>query len=250
MASSSYASTEETTNACRACRLLLGPCTDELRDVLLHHVPPPTFQHVIINKKSNLPRLTAQQMNLILPRGSSYTGNCGDMDISLLYILLRNICGIPPHSKGWGFDPDPTDRSLSANIERIRIARNQSVHSSSPVLSNAEFNTIWSTVRSAVVDLDSFLNNGNKFERDVDFLRHETMDPVHDRHYIEELRKQAEKDAETREIVEGLKRKFTCPPHNVSHETLENKHNTIFKHLKLGNKIGSNIYLNYSFFFS
>ncbi|XP_062621182.1 uncharacterized protein LOC134282807 isoform X2 [Saccostrea cucullata] len=208
MASSSYASTEETTNACRACRLLLGPCTDELRDVLLHHVPLPTFTHVLKHNRSNLPRLTAQQMNLILPRGSSYTGNYHDMDISLLYTLLRNICGIPPHNNGWGNDPDPTDRSLSANIERIRIARNQCVHSSSPVLSNSDFNTIWSTVRSAVVDLDFFLNNGNQFEREVDFLRHETMDPVRDCHYIEELRKQAEEDAETRKMVQGLKRKL------------------------------------------
>ncbi|XP_062580391.1 uncharacterized protein LOC134242335 [Saccostrea cucullata] len=208
MASSSYASTEETTNACRACRLLLGPCTDELRDVLLHHVPLPTFPHVIIHKRSSLPRLTAQQMNLILPRGCSYTGNYGDMDISLLYILLRNICGIPPHSNGWGNDPDPTDRSLSANIERIRIARNQCVHSSSPVLTNADFNTIWTNVRSVVADVDSFLNNGNKYEKEVDFLRYETMDPARDSNYIEELRKQAEEDAETRKMVLRLKRKL------------------------------------------
>ncbi|XP_062571094.1 uncharacterized protein LOC134233118 [Saccostrea cucullata] len=147
-------------------------------------------------------------MNLILPRGSFYTGNYGNMDISLLYTLLRNICGIPPHNNGWGNDPDSKDRSLSANIERIRKARNQCVHSSSPVLSNADFNTIWSTVRSAVVDLDSFLNNGNQFKREVDFLRHETMDPVRDCHYIEQLRTQAEEDAETRKMVQGLKRKL------------------------------------------
>ncbi|XP_062619813.1 uncharacterized protein LOC134281344 [Saccostrea cucullata] len=224
MASSSYASTEETTNACRACRLLLGPCTDELRDVLRHYVPASTFPHVIKRKRSDLPRLTAQQMNIILPRGSSYTGNYDDMDISLLYILLRNICSIPPHRNRWGYDPDPTDRSLSANIERIRIARNQCVHSSSPALSNADFNTIWSTVRSAVVDLDSFLSNGNQFEREVDFLRHETMDPVRDCHYIEELRKQAEEDAETRKMVQGLKQKLE------ENETERNEnHNKILK---------------------
>ncbi|XP_062599458.1 uncharacterized protein LOC134260970 [Saccostrea cucullata] len=209
MAAFSYASTEETTNACRACRLLLGPCTDELRDVLSHYVPPSTFPYVIKQKISNLPRLTAPQMNLILPRGSSYTGNYSEMDIPLLYTLLRNICSIPPHSNGWGNDPDPTDRSLSANIERIRIARNQCVHSSSPILSNADFNTIWSTVRSAVVDFDSFLNNGNRFEREVDFLRLETMDPVRDLRFIEELRKQAEEDAATRKIIDGVKVKLS-----------------------------------------
>ncbi|XP_062569489.1 uncharacterized protein LOC134231545 [Saccostrea cucullata] len=128
------------------------------------------------------------------------------MDIPLLYSLLRNICGISSHTNGWGNDPNPTDRSLSANIERMRIARNQCVHSSSPVLSKTDFNTIWSNVRSAVVNIDSFLNNGNKYEREVDFLRYETMDPDRDRHYIEELRKQAEEDASTREKVHLLKR--------------------------------------------
>ncbi|XP_062569488.1 uncharacterized protein LOC134231543 [Saccostrea cucullata] len=201
-------SAEKTTNACRACRLLLGPCTDELRDVLRHHVPPSTFQHVIVQKISNLPRLTVQQLNLILPRGSTYAGNYNDMDIPLLNILLRNICGIPPHNNGWGNDPDPKDRSLSPNIERICIARNQCLNLSSPILSNADFNTIWSTVRSAVVDLDSFLNNGNHFEKEVDFLRHETMDPVNDHHYLEELRNQAEENIATGEIVHRLKRKL------------------------------------------
>ncbi|XP_062621187.1 uncharacterized protein LOC134282811, partial [Saccostrea cucullata] len=99
-----------------------------------------------------------------------------------------------------------TDLSLPTLRESV-LPENQCVHSSSPVLSNADFNTIWSTVRSAVVDLDSLLNNGNQFEQEVDFLRQETMDPVRDRHYIEELRKQAEEDAETRQMVQGLKQK-------------------------------------------
>ncbi|XP_062586283.1 uncharacterized protein LOC134247893 [Saccostrea cucullata] len=204
MAASPYASTEETTNACRACRLFLGPCTDQLRDVLLHFVPPSRFPQVIKQKISSLPRLTTPQMNLIIPRGSSYSGNYSDMDISLLYILLRNICCIPPHSNGWGNDPDPTDRCLSANIERIRITRNQCVHSSSPMLSNVDFNKVWSTIRAAVMDIDSFLNNRNQYVRGLHFLEKETMDPVRDLYYIEELRKQAKEDASTREIVLDL----------------------------------------------
>ncbi|XP_062571118.1 uncharacterized protein LOC134233142 [Saccostrea cucullata] len=208
MAAPPYSSTEEPTNACRACRLLLGPCTDQFRDVFRHFVPPSSFQHVILRKTSDLPRLTAPQMNLILPRGSSYTGNYSDMDISLLYILLRNICSIPPHSKGWGNAPDPADRSLSASIERVHTARNQCVISSSSVLSDADFNTIWSTVRSAVVDLDSFLNNGNLFKSQVDIIKQETMDPVGDQHFIEELKKQIEEDAPTKEIVHDLQNKI------------------------------------------
>ncbi|XP_056001402.1 uncharacterized protein LOC125673547 [Ostrea edulis] len=209
MASSLYSSTPETTNANRACRVVLGPCTDGLRDVLRQEVPPHTFPNVIKQNKLNLPRLTAVQRDLILPNHGGYKGIYNDMDISLLYILLRNITNISPHSKGWGNDPDPHDTSLSANIERIRLVRNRCVHSCDPFMSNTDFNSIWSTIRSTMVDLDVFLVNGNKYEKAVDFLRHESMDPENDLHYEEELRKQVEEDKTTREMVDNLESKET-----------------------------------------
>jgi hypothetical protein len=204
---SSYASTSETTNANRVSRTVLGPCTDGLRDVLHHYVPPPTFPRVIKLNKLNLPRLTPGQRDLILPKHGTYTGNYSDMDISLLYILLRNITSITPHSNGWGNDPHHSDSSLSANIERIRIIRNSCVHSSVPFMSNTDFNSIWSTMRSTMVDLDTFLNNSNHYEKEVDFLRHETMDPDRDLRYDQELRKQVEEDRTTREMVNNMKGK-------------------------------------------
>lgn len=87
------------------------------------------------------------------------------------------------------------------------MARNNCVHSSSPALSNAEFTTIWSTVRSAVVHLDTFLNNGNKYEQEVDSLRYETMDPERDQIYYAELKKQAQEDQTTKTMVVNLERK-------------------------------------------
>lgn len=208
MASFSYASNEETTNANRVCRLLLGPCTDQLRDLLRHHVPTSTFPSVINYNRSKLPRLTPPQRNLILPITGCYSGNYDDMDISLLYILLRKISGIPPHINGWGFDPVSTDRTASANIERIRLNRNQCVHSTNTTLTNVEFNLIWSSVRSVVVEIDNYLSNGNRYEKEVDLLRHETMDPVRDKHYRDELDRQTKEDQGTRDKVNELKRKF------------------------------------------
>ncbi|XP_056001786.1 uncharacterized protein LOC125653762 [Ostrea edulis] len=208
MASSVYSSTPETTNTNRACRAVLGPCTDGLRDILRHYVPPHTFPNVIKQNKLNLPRLTAVQRDLILPKHGGYSGIYDDMDISFLYILLRNITNISPHSKGWGKDPNPHDTSLSANIERIRLVRNRCVHSCVPSMSNTDFNSIWSTIRSTMVDLDAFLVNGNKYEKAVDSLRHESMDPENDLRYEEELRKQVEEDKTTREMVDNLENKM------------------------------------------
>jgi hypothetical protein len=207
MTSFPYQSTPETTNANRAYRCVLGPCTDGLRDVLRHHVPPSIFPNVIKQKKSNLPHLNPDQKNLILPRSGSYTGNYCDMDISLLYILLRNVATIPTHNNGWGFDPDPSDRSLSANIEHIRLVRNRCGHSTDPFLSQPDFLSIWSTIRSTMVDLDNFLLNGGQYEKAVDALLVDSMDPENDEYYEEELRKQIEEERTTRKMVIDLKRR-------------------------------------------
>ena len=209
MASSSYESTPETTNTNRVSRVFLGPCTDGLRDILHHYVPTSTFSHVIKVNKKILPRLTADQRNLILPPHGSYTGKYSDMDISLLYILLRNITRMPPHSKGWNNEPDPNDRSLSANIERVRLIRNKCYgHSISASMSNTDFNSIWSDIRCVMIDVDAFLNNGNTYQKAVNFLRSESMDPELDQHYENELRKQVEEERTTRKMVVSLKSKL------------------------------------------
>ena len=192
---SSYAATEKMTNINRVSRLLLGPCTDQLRDLLRFYIPPALFPAVLQRERSRLPRLTVPQRNLILPSSGVYSGNYDDMDISLLYILLRNICRIQAHNKGWGNVPDSIDRSVSANIEQIRLARNCCGHSTGG-LSNAEFNQIWSDIRAAVVDLDKVLGNKNKYQGAVDFVRNDTMDPEMDKQYREQLLEQM-KDNET-----------------------------------------------------
>ncbi|XP_055999993.1 uncharacterized protein LOC125656883 isoform X2 [Ostrea edulis] len=206
MASSHFASTPETTNLLRAFLLLLGPCTKQFRDVLRRRIPHSIFSQVISQEenKNALLRLTTVQRDLIVPTHGSYSGTYDDMDIPLIYTLLRNVCSIQPHSKGWGKDPDSTDRSLSANIERIRIARNKCAHYPSDSLSNSEFNSLWSEVRSAVVDLDSFLNNGNQYEKEVDLQKQKSIHPELDYCLKEELRKQAEQIRENREEMQRV----------------------------------------------
>ena len=177
MAFTSYVATEEMTNINRVSRLLMRPCTDQLRDLLRFYIPPASFRSVI--QRLRLSRLTEPQRKLILPNSGVYSGNYDDMDISLLYILLRNVSGIQAHNRGWGNTPDSADRSVSANIERVRLARNQCGHSLGGMC-YTEFNQIWSEIKAAVVDLDKALGNGNKYQDIVDFIRNDTMDPMRD----------------------------------------------------------------------
>ena len=133
-----------------------------------------------------------------------YSGNYDDMDISLLYILLRNFCGIQAHNKTWGNTPDSADRSVSANIERLRMARNRCGHSTGG-MSNAEFNQVWSEIRAAVVDLDKTLGIGNKYQKVVDFIRNDTMDPTRDRHFRDQLLEQINETENIKKDVHSLK---------------------------------------------
>ena len=210
MASTFYAATEEMTNINRVSRLLMDPCTDQLRELLRFHIPPANFNTFIQTMKSRLPRLTEPQRKLILPNSGVYSGYYDEMDISLLYILLRNVCGIQAHNKGWGNAPNSADRSVSANIERLRLARNRCGHSTGG-MSNAEFNQVWSEIRAAVVDLDKTLRIGNKYQEAVDFIRNDTMDPTRDRQFRDQLLEQMKETENIKKDVQNLQSGY----HNV-----------------------------------
>ena len=204
MASTSYAASEEITNILRVIRLLMEPCTDQLSDLLRSFVSPASFPALIKREIWRLSRLTKSQRELILPNSGVYSGNYDEMDISLLYILLRNLCGIKAHNKGWGNTPNATDRSVSANIERLRLTRNNCAHYEKG-MSNAEFNLVWSNIRAAVVDLDKAMGIGNKYQKAVDFVRNDTMDPLRDKHYMEKLMNQMKELESIMEKVDNLK---------------------------------------------
>ena len=192
MASSPYAATEDITNIYRVSRLLIGPCTDQLRDLLRLYILPASFPTVIQRERNRLLRHLAEpQRELILPNSGVYSGNYDDMDISLLYILLRNVCRIQiqAHNRGWGNTPDSADKSVSANIERLRMFRNHFFHSTGDMC-NTEFSQIWSEIKEAVVDLDKVLGNKNqkKYQEIVDFVQNDTLVPERYKHFRDQIK--------------------------------------------------------------
>lgn len=140
MAQSKYLSTQETTNLARLSRIVLGPCTDDLRAILGKEILLSSLSETV---KTFLAKAPKQKTTLITKEQESLinTGNYSDFDISLLYVLLRNITKIPPHIKKWGKTPKRCDRSVSANIERLRLIRNDLGHISKISISDHTFNT-------------------------------------------------------------------------------------------------------------
>lgn len=116
MANSKYASTRETTNLARVAHIILGPCTDVLCALLTKEICPSTLAqkvktYLCVLPKRKQPQITKEQETII------HNGNYSDFDITLLYFLLRNISNIPSHTKQWGNEPIPSDRSVSQTLK-------------------------------------------------------------------------------------------------------------------------------------
>lgn len=209
---SKYASTSETTNLARVARMILGPCTDVLRAVLTNEMSPSALSHNVKTFIANYPKykkcsISKEQENLI--HGKIYK----NFDISLLYIILRNICQVPDHKEGWGNVPLPTDRSVSANIERIRLIRNEYGHSSEFSVSDTEFKRRWQDILKIVKELESCLSSSTKIQNDVIFISTCSMDPEQESKYIKQL---LDLDKKIQHISEETNRiKKICVPENL-----------------------------------
>ncbi|VDI43193.1 Hypothetical predicted protein [Mytilus galloprovincialis] len=148
-------------------RLILVIGKDVFVEVLIGRFPGADYGNALIGMKGRLsPFLNVAQRQKIFPEASKYTGNLSDLDISLLYIILRNLNTIASHRNGWGNDPEDNDRTPSANIDRIRIAKNTIVsHSSSFSIGYTCFNNKWKAMRQCCVEL-----GGEKFGVTIDSL--------------------------------------------------------------------------------
>ncbi|XP_046858625.1 uncharacterized protein LOC124452074 [Xenia sp. Carnegie-2017] len=81
--------------------------------------------------------------------------NENKFDITLLCILLRNICGLkPPRDPIWTSVNDPTDYSTEADITRIRLFRNDRfAHLSNTSVNFVEFEDFWVKISEPIVRL-------------------------------------------------------------------------------------------------
>ncbi|XP_061190483.1 uncharacterized protein LOC133198405 [Saccostrea echinata] len=198
MSLSKYTSTTETTNLARVARLILGPCTDVLRDILRKELSPFNLSRAVKiwvdhkrDKNAKNP-LSKQQTYLIFPPPTKqYGGDYSDFDVTILYLLLRNVCNITEHTAGWGKQPNSGDRSVSANIERIRLIRNKYYgHTSDFFLAESDFRQEWRNIHDIIVELESYLGSSTTYQDAVNEIKTCYMDPELKRCYIDILRLQ------------------------------------------------------------
>ena len=177
-----FASTQENTNYARLCCLLVDVGCTVLRDTF-DSIHPPANLHVVLSSTSVFSTLQSLRKKKVLnplqwgklfPAVASSVSSA-NFDVTLLMVLLRNICGLsPPVSTcSWDELPPDSDNSTEANIGRIKWYRNDVYgHATKASVDHATFNVLWQKIRSAVLVL------GSGYRAIISRLKTECMDPA------------------------------------------------------------------------
>ena len=144
--------TEDTLYGLRLIKLLFNGGTERLRNFFDSRVPK--LQQFLKVKEADIKKLIqrkiidkSQKDKLYPPVGSPSSKN---FDISLLYNLLRNVCGLPPPATGWGTNPAPTDHTVQGAVEMIHWYRNNYSHHSVIEVDKTSFEDSWKEISEAM----------------------------------------------------------------------------------------------------
>ena len=153
-----FGTSEEKTNGTRLARLLVDGGTHVLRKVLDSVYPEPKLLAKGLNKNSvKFQHLKSKHVisdhqweKLFPPSGLRGLPDSKEFDITLLHLLIREICYLSAPLTGWHKMPADDDQSLEANIARIKCFRNEICHSVSTGIPNEEFEDKWNTIASSL----------------------------------------------------------------------------------------------------
>ena len=201
-------STRENTNYARLCRLLIDVGSAVLRDTFNGIHPPANLPAILSGtpEESTLKSLKKKKVLNATQWGELYpatlsTVSSSNFDITLLMILLRNICGLsPPSSTGsWDMLPPASDNGIEDNIARIKYYRN-SVYGHAPKASvdDPTFKMLWQDISNAILALEK------SYAPRINRLKTESMDPDEEKHYKGLLMEWKKDDDSTKEKLEAM----------------------------------------------
>ena len=214
-APSSLASSKETTNYARLCRLLVDVGSQVLRSTF-DKVHPPATLHTVLGSTSvhylTLQSLYKGKKKVLNPTqwGKLYPAHSpvssATFDITLLTVLLRNICGLGPPTNGWDRLPLATSISIADDIARVKYYRNTVYgHASQAAVDDIRFSAYWQEIREALVRL-----GGANLRADINNLEHDCMDPDIEKHYRELMEQWKKDDDSIKNKLDEMEGKMTC----------------------------------------
>lgn len=195
--------TDESENFSRLAALVISVGTLALRTQFNEIYSPGVLHHVlecetVLNDLQILKekkRISAMQWSKLFPAVHELV-SADTFDISLLMVLIRNICYcLPPPSAGWDKLPSSEDTTLSADIARVSYFRNVLAHASEASIDNETFDNYWKILSEALVRL-----LGESCRPDLDHLKKSTLDPSMGDYYNSRLPRKMEDKGEEEKV--------------------------------------------------
>ena len=167
----------EKTNAkfARLCQLMMTVCADLFRDVLHYYIQQAELITEMRGIFRNLKSIMNNEQSTLLESYMTLGGNRIPLitkDLSLLYILIRFICNIPPPQTGWGCRPKNDDKSLAGYMERIRILGKtilDRLEESTEIL-ESDFKDILNNLRTYISEIQKMVFKKDSYAQAVDEL--------------------------------------------------------------------------------
>lgn len=177
-------------NRCAKCSLIvLKELTRVMQELLEKGTIPATQLYNAIQQDDYFKRnLNNDQIKMV---ESLNTHGYGIVDISLAYKLIANYYTIfiPRPSQGWGKEPTLTQTKIGDDIERIRILRNQFVHSVNTNLSVESFNKFCTASIEIGRRVDVYLQKpaNNSYESKIRGHQENSLDSVLTRKHLDAM---------------------------------------------------------------
>jgi len=95
--------------------------------------------------------INQDQYETVLPNSSRTDSN--KFDTTLLHVLLRSFCGFKRPPTGWNDEPELTDRSIIANLIRLKIGRNRIIHLGVAATTNTFYKRVYKYLKRPLLEL-------------------------------------------------------------------------------------------------
>ena len=197
--------TKETANYARLCYLLVEVGSCVLRNTFDKINPPSDLQKHLKTHRATLKLLQKNKVLNPTQWGKLYPAvgasvSSKNFDITLLTVLLRNICSLSKPATGWDALPPATDMSTEADIARVKYFRNTVYgHAEKASVDDATFNVYWQDIKDALVRL-----GGPTYGVAIDDLKNECMDSVYEEHYRDLLKRWKRDDDNTKDKLDEI----------------------------------------------
>lgn len=179
-------SNKEISNLACIARVIVGPCTSILQDVLKNQI-------TLSDMRKKFNDLLRQEYfdieffyNVYLLI-NEFGGNYSDFDIPLLYFFLISICNIPVVKSERMCFPSGKNRSLSANIERIYLMHRKYRYFEDRFLKDSTFEKDWKIIFQTVKELEEYIGSDTANQDTMKKIKNSSMDPDIEHVFITKL---------------------------------------------------------------